>query len=129
MEIFQKQKFGYFILIYKILRIVKQDWLILGWSDTEIQDKWDSFFLIFANFNQFRAIASCWHFQRPANVVLDFFYPQTLYFILVIKFVPVGIEGCIRDCKNMLKKSFQSTFFCWKLNKKVKYIKMPKEKH
>lgn len=52
-----------------------------------------------------------------------------LYFMLVIKFVSDGIKNGIRNCKNMVKKSFWNTFYSQKLSKKVKYIRMSKEKH
>ena len=130
---FFKNKFSlqYFIQIYKILHSVKQDWSISGWSDhnrgTETCDNRCNF-LNFANFNQFLEIASCCHFRRPTDIVLDFFYPQTPYFMLVTKFVPDGIKEYIRNCKKMLKESFQNTFLCRKVSTKVKWIKMPLEK-
>ena len=46
---------------------------------------------------------SCCHSPRLTDV-LDFFLLTDS--MLVIKFVPDGIKKCIRNCKNMLKKSF-----------------------
>ena len=60
----------------------------------------NTIFLFFAYINQFREIASCWHFRRPADVALVFFsHPQSPYFMLVIKSVPDGIKKSIRNCK------------------------------
>ena len=56
-------------------------------------------------------------------------HPQTPYFMLVIKFGPDGIKKFVRNYKIMLKKEFLELFLGQKLSRKIKKMKMPKQKH
>ena len=81
----------------------------------------NTIFLFFAYINQFREIASCWHFRRPADVALVFFFSssESIFY--------AGNKVCARwdqkkyqKLQNMLKKSFWNTFFLAKTEQKIK---------
>ena len=109
-KFFKNTNFDYFVQIYKILHPVMQDWSTLRWSDrifgTEIRHKRCTFFF-FSNFDLFgKVLENCLMltFPKTNRSCVAFSYSQSLYFMLVINFVPDGIKKCIRNCKNMIKK-------------------------
>ena len=105
------------------LHTVKQDWSIWGWSehvqDTQIWDKWCSFL----NYCQFQPILGnelLMTFPETNRYCLGFFSCSDYIFYVGNKVCSRSDKKCIKNHKNMLKKSFRYTFFCWKLSNTVK---------
>ena len=73
----------------------------------------DALFSFFSNFDLFgKVLENCLMltFPKTNRSCVVFSYSQSLYFMLVIEFVPDGIKKCIRNCKNMIKNTFWALF-------------------
>ena len=95
----------------------------MGWSDhnwgTETCDNWCNF-LNFANFNQFLEIASCCHFRRPTDIVLDFFLSSDAIFYVGNKVCARWNQRVHKKLKKDVKREFSEHFFVPKSEHKSK---------
>ena len=98
-------------------------WLCLGHWNSRRTRQCLKFFLILTNIGKLH-LGDMFEDQQMLSWI---FSPSDS--MLVIKFVPDGIKNCIRNCKNLLKKSFWNTVLCQKLSKKAKQVKIPRGKH